>query len=394
MTLARLFLMMFFSLTMATTGQAQHAEAEDWRLADADQISSDKYLILTVALADRARLSAVTDGIETTFGVPLTAEWPLQSIDVHCLVFDATDVTDVDALMRSMRQDVRIETVQRMQSFEVSAHSYTDTLFPLQWSLDRMDVVEAHAVSTGRGVTIGVVDTAIDQAHADLARQLQDTRDFVAASSAHSAETHGTAIAAVIAADATNGSGIVGVAPDAMLIGLRACWEEDGQPGRCSSFSLARALNFAILNQVAVINLSVGGRFDPLLEDLVLAALNAGIVVVAASGETQEKVFPAAIPGVIAAAGLKSNGIPAPMIDVISAAPGNRHRYVSGSSISAAHVSGVVALLLAARTDLTTFEVTQALQDAVVTSGTAMPMLNACAVLRAVTNTTMSCAQS
>ena len=59
-------------------------------------------------------------------------------------------------------------------------------------------------------------------------------------------EEHGTAVAGIIAARADNGVGIVGVAPNARLLALRACWQESSQATVCTSLSLAMALHFAI----------------------------------------------------------------------------------------------------------------------------------------------------
>ena len=366
------------------------AESPDWRLVDADQIASNSNLVLTVPLDDVSALSAIAADIERRFGVKVAAEWPLRSISVHCLVVDASGHADIDALMTRMRADARIRTVQRMQGFELLTGRYLDSLFPIQSSLAQLNAVRAHRSSTGSGVRIGVVDSGIDSAHPDLAGQLVEKRDFVSVSGSGFAEAHGTAIAGIIAADAANALGIVGVAPEAELIGLRACWEQAGKSGRCSSFSLARALNFAILNRIGVLNLSLGGPSDPLLEELVQAAIKDGLVIVAAWGESSAAAFPASVPGVIVAGGSAEGGIPAPAIDVISTAPKGRYRYVSGSSVAAAHVSGVAALLLALRADLKTDDIARALSTAVTVRGE-MPMLDACEALRSIVDQKKPC---
>ncbi|MFK7944048.1 MAG: S8 family serine peptidase, partial [Paracoccaceae bacterium] len=187
-----------------------------------------------------------------------------------------------------------------------------------------------------------------------------------------------------------NAAGIVGVAPGAELVGLRACWQEADMPGRCSSFSLARSLNFAILNGIKILNLSLGGPPDPLLEELVISAMKQGTVVVAAWGESNMASFPASLPGVIAAGRRKHGGIPAPYIDVISTAPGGRYRFVTGSSVAAAHVSGVVALMLASRSDLDAREIARVLSGALMEQEGG-PLLDACVALQAVTGEQAAC---
>ena len=168
-------------------------------------------------------------------------------------------------------------------------------------------------------------------------------------------ERHGTALAGVMAAERGNGQGIAGVAPNAMLLGLRACWEQPGgaDRGLCNSFTLARALHFAVVARPGVLNLSLQGPEDPLLSRLLLRAIADGTTVVAAYDSRRPGRFPASLPGVIAVAEPTAAGLNpppgllrAPGVDILSTAPGGGYAYVSGSSIAAAHVSGAAALLL------------------------------------------------
>lgn len=381
------FVLVFLGFFIATGAQAQ-----DWRLVDANQISPETHLVLTVPLDDPEALEAIASAIEAQYGVPLTAEWPLQAINVHCLIYDASGLADVDGLISDMEADDRIRTVQRIRGFQSSEASYQDPLFPLQWSLNRMNASRAHHYTRGLGIKIGVIDSAIDGTHPDLTARVIDARDFVEAQPTARAEAHGTAVAGVIAAEAQNDIGMVGIAPEAELIGLRACWQAQGAPGQCNSFSLARAINFAILNDIRVLNLSVGGPFDPLLAELITEALAKDTVIIAAAGEQEETAFPASFDGVIAAGGGSTTRVPAPMQDVITTAPGAAHRYASGSSIATAHVSGVVALMLTQKLDLTPGEVADALFAAVDAEGD-MPVLDACKAIVIAAGTGSDCSQ-
>ena len=385
---ARLFLLL--AALLVALAATRPAMAQDWRLIDADAITPGSYIILTVPADSPDTLSAVAAALAADFDIPLTAEWPLNAISVHCLVFDATRSADIDALLTALRRDGRVRTAQRIQSFAASESGEAShgPLLSLQWALGRMNVQGAHAVTTGEGVRIGIVDSAIDRGHPDLTRRIADARDFVAAIGASAPEAHGTAVAGVIGADAMT-DGIVGVAPGADLVGLRACWQVTGASGLCNSFSIARAVNFAILNDIDVLNMSLGGPEDPLLAELIEAAVDGGMIVVAAAGETEETAFPASLPGVIAAGTTGSGRVPAPMVDVLSTAPGDAHRYVSGSSIAAAHVSGVVALMLAASPDLAMSDVATRL-TAAIQDNQHGPMLDAC---RAVARTSQECGQ-
>ncbi|XDA99871.1 S8 family serine peptidase [Sulfitobacter sp. LCG007] len=371
-------------------GPLQAQQDRPWRLVPADGIAARTHLILTVPQSGPDALSALAAEIETRFDVTLTAEWPLQSLDVHCLVFDTAGTTDLDALISRMRADPQIRTVQRMGEFEVMESIGRAPLVAAQGALRQINAAAAHRISTGAGVRVGVIDSAIDADHPDLANRVADLRDFVGNAQDHAAEAHGTAMAGIIAANAEDGLGMTGVAPRAELVGLRACWQPRDETGRCNSFSLARALNFAILNDVDVLNMSLAGPPDALLQELVEAAEAAGVTVVAAAGENPEPAFPASLPGVIAAGNGSGPRVPAPALDVLSTAPDNRYRYVSGSSVAAAHVSGLVALLRARHHDLDARDIADALHGAIVMHRD-VPMIDACEALRALETSTVAC---
>ena len=160
-----------------------------------------------------------------------------------------------------------------------------------------------------------------------------------------------TEVAGIIAARADNHVGIVGVAPHARLLALRACWQASAHATLCTSLGLARALDFAIAHDAQVINLSLSGAPDLLLGKLLDVALRRGITVVAATDRALPRGgFPAAHPGVIAVADEGSGAVPsgtllAPGSDIPTTGPPARWYFVSGPSYAAAHVSGLLALL-------------------------------------------------
>ena len=164
-------------------------------------------------------------------------------------------------------------------------------------------------------------------------------------------EDHGTAVAGIIAARADNGVGIVGVAPNARLLALRACWQESRQATLCTSLSLAMALHYAITHDAAVINLSLSGPPDRLLDRLLDVALSRNINVIGAvDRKLPDGGFPASHAGVVAV--VDDTGEPAlpgalvaPGRDVPTTLPGARWDLVSGSSYAAAHVAGLFALM-------------------------------------------------
>jgi hypothetical protein len=154
----------------------------------------------------------------------------------------------------------------------------------------------------------------------------------------------------VIAARAGNGVGIEGVAPDARLLAL-ARLLAGGSATRCNSFTLAKAINYALLNGAQVINLSLSGPQDRLLQQLVEAAQARGIRVVGAVDPARpDGGFPpirrACLPcGGRRAAAQRPARLAGAGTRYPHHLPGGRWGVVAGSSYAAAHVSGMLALL-------------------------------------------------
>lgn len=318
-----------------------------------DTLTERDHLILTIPPGSRESLEAASREIESRYGVRTVAEWPLNSIGVHCLVLRVGEGASTGAVVAAMAADPAIRTAQAVENFRTLANSaFPDDLSPLQSGLQEIKAREAHRMATGKKIKIAVIDTGIDFAHPDLAGSKAMEMDLVGTdpSVPPPPEQHGTAIAGVIAADASDNRGIVGVAPDAKLMGFRACWQEPGSGvGRCNSFSIARAINVAMLRKANIVNMSLGGPYDALVAELISAGQQRGIVFVAAKEEVPDAYFPASMPEVVAVrlspSGL-DRSIAAPGIDIISTAPKGGYDYFSGASVSAAHVSGVTALLL------------------------------------------------
>lgn len=281
-------------------------------------------------------------------GLTLVTDWALPLLGVDCFVMIVPDDQQPERVAQDLARDPRVAWAQQMNVFRARGHD--DPLYPLQPAAQAWHLVELHEISTGRNVRVAVVDSRVDEQHPDLAGQVALKENFVDGRG-DLPEDHGTAVAGIIAARADNGLGIVGVAPNARLLALRACWQESSQSTVCTSLSLAMALHFAILHDADIINLSLSGPPDRLLDKLLDVALARRISVVGAVDRSfPDGGFPASHAGVVAVADdtgepALSGALVAPGRDVPTTLPGARWNLVSGSSYAAAHVAGLFALM-------------------------------------------------
>jgi hypothetical protein len=304
--------------------------------------------------AGSRRTAVQADTLAKAHGLTEVSSWSIASLGWRCMLYRLQS-EDAAMVMAAVARDPRVRLVQPLQSFETYGRAdYNDPYVGLQSGFQRIHAASAHRYTEGRGVTVAVIDTGVDAAHPDLAGTLAAQRDFVPTPAATGGEKHGTEVAGVIAARARNGLGIVGVAPKAEVLALRACWPpKDGtSPSRCNSFTLALALGAAIDAHADVINLSLGGPADPLLSLLVEQALRRGAIVVGAvPPDGRMTGFPIGVKGVWAVSESEADlpsateALRAPGKDVLTLEPGGHYGFASGSSLAAAHVSGAAALL-------------------------------------------------
>jgi subtilisin family serine protease len=346
--------------------------------------------------AGRGARQRVAEGVAAKFKLRVVDDWPMPALGVDCFVMEAPENVAIGQLVEDMAQDARVESVQSMNVFHLLSHN--DPLFPLQPTANAWHLAEIHQIATGKNVRVAEIDSGVELDHPDLRGQVAIARNFVDGRDAV-AETHGTAIAGIIGARADNGVGIVGVAPQAALMALRACWQAsaDGDLAACSSFTLAKALQFALERDAKVVNLSLGGPRDRLLARLLAVAMSRGVVIVAATDpKAKDGGFPASVPGVLAVAADDAHDSPpaillAPGQDIPTTLPGQRWGLVSGSSFAAAQVAGLVALLLDLAPNQTPqqIRVTLAASETAVSSPDHRAIVDACA---AVARTVGACA--
>jgi subtilisin family serine protease len=332
--------------------------------------------------------------LKRRYGLREIAGWPIKPLGLYCVVLRPRAGVDRDALLEALARDARVRIVEPLHEYELYAQPpvgvrYNDPYMPLQRGFAEIDAALAQRVSQGRGIEVALVDTGVDIRHPDLKGRIRGVHDMVGDAAAADDDRHGTEVAGVIAAVGDNHLGIVGVAPLATLSVYKACWHAPGAAGaRCNTFTLAKAMAALLGTDARIINLSLGGPPDTLLGQLLAALLRQDRIVVAAMPpDGRIEGFPAATPGVIVvrsaqALDTSAGVVNAPGKDILTTQPDGRYDFASGSSLAAAHVSGIAALLLSISPDLGAGTVRDILRRTSAGPGGA-PMVNAAAAVAA-----------
>jgi len=328
--------------------------------------------------------------------------WPIRSLSVYCFVYRIPEGSDRGAALERLNVDDRVESAQPLQEFETeigNIDEYDDTYVALQHGLVSLNIIDAHRYSRGNGVRVALIDSRVDTDHEDLRGRVSNVEDFAGRERTPDI-VHGTAVASLIAANANNARGIVGVAPEAEMEILVSCWAEPGVDGAvCDSFTLAKALDTMLDHPPQVLNLSLRGPPDPLVERLLIEAFRVGVIIVAASSAdlNSEMNFPANLEQVIGVGSstLRSglsvqpgeenqtfDRVYAPGNEILVATPDNTYDFRSGSSLATAQVSGVVALLLAVAPDMPFDTVKSLLYESQQSDYDPLMTVNACVVLQ------------
>jgi subtilisin family serine protease len=301
----------------------------------------------------RSARRRIATGLAQKNGLTLVDDWPMPLVGVDCYIMTAPAGRSSAEVAALLSRDPRVAWAEPVNAYhgQGGAAAPKEPLLRAQPAAREWRLTDLHQIATGKGVVVAVVDSMIEKTHPDLIGQVPTSQDFVPDHPAVP-ERHGTGVAGIIAA---KGVGILGVAPGARLMALRACWQEPPTPGSsgtsCDSLSLAKALHFAVAHNAQVINLSLSGPPDPLLGKLLDVAMARGITVVGAFDRSAgDGGFPASHHGVVAVADEALDAPPsgiysAPGRDVPTTQPGGRWFLVDGSSYAAAHVSGLFALL-------------------------------------------------
>ena len=234
----------------------------------------------------------------------------------------------------------------------------------MPWGIHRIGADMSWSQSTGQGIRVAVVDTGIDNAHPDFKNAAGVSRvvlgkTFVSGTkSAKDDNDHGTHVTGTIGAS-NNAIGVVGVAPACTPVAVKVL---DRNGSGYYSWIIS-GIDWAVANNCQVISMSLGGTSDvPALKDACDNAVAAGVVVVAAAGDSGDSVpsYPGAYPSVICVSAVDSLDqlasfstfgsqvdLAAPGVGVLSTVRGGGYATWAGTSMATPHVSGAAVLCLA-----------------------------------------------
>ncbi|MGN0475228.1 MAG: S8 family serine peptidase, partial [Acutalibacteraceae bacterium] len=240
--------------------------------------------------------------------------------------------------------------------------------------------------ATGKGVTVAVIDTGVDYDHPDLVNNISSMSARInngsishEPSEYNDLHGHGTHVCGIIAAEGNNKIGVIGVAPEAEIISIKATTDENGK--EFSYYNLIESIFYAVGNDAYVINLSLGADYstgnNTDLQAAIDFAESSGVIVVAAAGNSNKyhADYPAAYDNVIAVSSVNSSGQfgvsnYGPEIDfaavgqvVYSTVINGSYGYKTGTSMATPNVSGAVALILSAYPDATRSQILDMLKS-------------------------------
>ena len=302
----------------------------------------------------RTMPEAVDEAVAQTHGLQLLERRTIELLGVRLVRYRVLNNRPLAAALAALQGDLRILGPQ-LNYYYRHLQGGIDPSNGLQYALVKLDVARAQAVARGGGTLIAVIDSGIDQTHPDLNGSVVEVYSGV---SVGGNDSHGTEISGIISAH-----GIVrGVAPEAKLLDVRVFAGERGRASTATTFNLVRGIDWALAKRARVLNMSFAGPSDSLLEESIKAAGAKGAITVAAAGDGGPQAppaYPAAYPGVIAVTAidvadrlytLANRGnyisVAAPGVDVLAPSGNHAHQIVSGTSYAAAHVSGIVALMI------------------------------------------------
>ncbi len=275
----------------------------------------------------------------------------------------------VSAVIRALAQHQVIAAAQANYVYATQQEVQSATSQqgdPGQYAPAKLRLPAAHRMVRGAGILIGVIDSEIDPAHPDYTGAVASRYDATGVEDRP--HPHGTGMAGAI----VSRQRLLGVAPGARILAIRA-FSSRASNAESTTYHILKGVDWAVSNNVRIINMSFAGPRDPSLERALKAAHDKGVVLIAAAGNAGPQapaLYPAADPNVIAVTATDIDdrlftganrgahiAIAAPGVDIMVPAPAGEYQVTTGTSVATAHISGVVALMLERNPKLTPAEV-------------------------------------
>lgn len=253
-----------------------------------------------------------------------------------------------------------------------------------QWALDAFNPQKVWKESTGKGVTVAVIDSGVNGDHVDLKGNVLPGKNFDTGGGTADHATgddHGTAMAALIAAHGhgpNHAGGIMGLAPDAKILPVKLNQQIGG-----TANNIDGPIRYAVDHGAKVINMSfVTPRLTQQETDAINYAVKKDVLLVGGSGNegSGKPLYPAAAPGVLAVGAVAKDGkvlgesnygphirLIAPGEKIYSAGTSPKYRQATGTSDSTAYVSAAAALVRSKFPDLTAGQVANRLTKTAIT---------------------------
>jgi len=315
------------------------------------------------------------------------------------VILGMTSESDVDSAVETLSKRSDVAYVEPVYPVTLFSSTSSDESYYYQLGLHQLLQWPVH-----RSVVVAVVDTGVDYSHSALIGQIQvnsaevpyngmddDGNGYIddvygynfhgafngiGSASSTDEQGHGTHIAGIIAAK----HGVTGVARGAKILPVRFL----DNMGRGNQVDAASAIRYAVDQGAKVINCSWGFfRVNTILREAVQYAIDQGVIVVAAVGNsnTYYPEYPANLPGVITVGSVGHSGERSLFSsygdhldfmfmgqNILGPVPGGEYVYKSGTSQSAAFITGVVASLLSVDPNLTSDEIYQLLLQSTLSS--------------------------
>ena len=324
----------------------------------------------------QASAEDVDAAVARRYGLKIAGRSRLGTLGARLVRFRIPDGRRVTEVVAALKRDRRVSAPQPNYYYRRQGEVATFKAASLQYALAKVDVPSAHALAQGRGVRIAIIDSGVDGSHPDLAGAVEATFDASPGKAARAGD-HATAVAGIIRARGL----MQGIAPGAKLLCVRVFAKAGKTKATAATTaSLLRGIDWALGRKARVLNMSLAGPHDPMLEQGIAVAHRKRAIIVAAAGNGGAKAspaYPAAYDKVIAVtatdvadrlyASANRGGyisVAAPGVDILAPALGNGHALRSGTSFAAAHISGIIALMIERNSRLTASQARRALMAA------------------------------